>query len=157
MSSLLSFKHGVHPPENKDITSGIASRRIPFTEEVVLPLTQHIGAPAKALVQAGDRVERGDVIAEAGGFVSSPVHATASGTVKSIELWPHPGGGMVPSIRIAVDPYSTQMQRPRVVPHWQDVKEEDLSKVISKAGIVGLGGAAFPSHVKLESAGRSAG
>ena len=147
--SLLSFKHGVHPPENKDITSGSATRRMPFTDEIVLPLTQHIGAPAKALVQAGDRIERGDVIAEAGGFVSVPIHATASGTVKSIELWPHPGGGMVPSIRIAVDPYSTQMQRPRVVPHWQDVKEEDLSKVIFQAGIVGLGGAAFPSHVKL--------
>ena len=70
MSSLLSFKHGVHPPENKDITSGIATRRMPFTDEIVLPLTQHIGAPAKALVQAGDHIERGDVIAEAGGFVS---------------------------------------------------------------------------------------
>jgi electron transport complex protein RnfC len=149
MTNLLSFKHGVHPPENKDITSGSATRRMPFTDEVVLPLTQHIGAPAKALVQAGDRIERGDVIAEAGGFVSVPIHATASGTVKSIELWPHPGGGMVPSIRITVDPYSTQMQRPRVVPHWQDVKEEDLSNVIFQAGIVGLGGAAFPSHVKL--------
>jgi len=147
--NMLSFKHGVHPPENKDITSGSATRRMPFTDEVVLPLTQHIGAPAKALVQAGDRIERGDVIAEAGGFVSVPIHATASGTVKSIELWPHPGGGMVPSIRITVDPYSTQMQRPRVVPHWQDVKEEDLSNVIFQAGIVGLGGAAFPSHVKL--------
>jgi len=144
-----SFKHGVHPPENKDITSGIATRRMPFTDEIVLPLVQHIGAPAKALVQAGDHIERGDVIAEAGGFVSVPVHATASGTVKSIELWPHPGGGMVPSIRIAVDPYSTQMQRPRLVPHWEDVKEEELSQVIFRAGIVGLGGAAFPSHVKL--------
>jgi electron transport complex protein RnfC len=149
MSELLSFKHGVHPPENKEITSGIASRRFPFTDEVVLPLTQHIGAPAEELVQAGDRVERGDVVAEAGGFVSSPIHATASGTVKSIELWPYPGGGMVPSIRIAVDPYSTQMQRPRVVPYWEEVKEEELSQVIFRAGIVGLGGAAFPSHVKL--------
>jgi electron transport complex protein RnfC len=149
MRGLLSFKHGVHPPENKEITSGIPSRRFPFTEEVVLPFTQHIGAPAKTLVQAGDRVERGDVVAEAGGFVSSPIHATASGTVKAIEFWPHPGGGMAPSIRIAVDPYSTQMQRPRVVPHWEDVKEEELSNVIFRAGIVGLGGAAFPSHVKL--------
>jgi electron transport complex protein RnfC len=147
--SVLSFKHGVHPPENKEITSGIPSRRFPFTDEVVLPFTQHIGAPAKTLVQAGDRVERGDVVAEAGGFVSAPIHATASGTVKSIEFWPHPNGGMAPSIRIAVDPYSTQIQRPRVVPHWQEVKEEELSQVIFRAGIVGLGGAAFPSHVKL--------
>jgi len=149
MKGLLSFKHGVHPPENKDITAGIASRRFPFPDEIILPLSQHIGTPAKALVQAGDRVERGDVIAEAAGFVSSAVHATAAGTVKSIELWPHPGGTMVPSIRINVDPNSTQMRRPRIVPRWQDVKAENLSKEIGKAGIVGLGGAAFPSHVKL--------
>lgn len=147
--NLLSFKHGVHPPENKDITSGIASRRFPFPKEVVLPLSQHIGTPAKALVQPGDRVERGDVIAEATGFISSAVHATAAGTVKSIELWPHPNGDMVPSIRIDVDPDSTQMRRPRIVPRWQDVKAEELSKEIGKAGIVGLGGAAFPSHVKM--------
>lgn len=149
MKGLLSFKHGVHPPENKDLTSGIHSRRFPFPKEVILPLSQHIGTPAKALVQPGDRVERGDVIAMAEGFISSAVHASASGTVKSIELWPHPSGTMVPSIRIAVDPNSTQMQRPRLVPRWQDVKDEDLSKEIAKAGIVGLGGAAFPSHVKL--------
>ena len=149
MKGLLSFKHGVHPPENKDITSGIASKRFPFPKEVILPLSQHIGTPAKALVQPGDRVERGDVIAEAAGFISSAVHATASGTVKSIELWPHPNGNMAPSIRIDVDPNSSQMRRSRIVPRWQDVKDEDLSKEIAKAGIVGLGGAAFPSHVKL--------
>ena len=149
MKGLLSFKHGVHPPENKDITSGIASRRFPFPREIILPLSQHIGIPAKALVQPGDRVERGDMIAEAAGFISSSVHATAAGNVKSIELWPHPNGDMVPSIRINVDPNSSQMQRPRIVPRWQDVKEENLSKEIGRAGIVGLGGAAFPSHVKL--------
>ncbi len=149
MKGLLSFKHGVHPSENKCLTAGIASKRFPFPDEIILPLSQHIGAPAKALVQPGDRVERGDVIAEAAGFVSSTVHATASGTVKSIELWPHPNGSMTPSIRIDVDPNSSQMRRSRVVPRWRDVKEEDLSKEIAKAGIVGLGGAAFPSHVKL--------
>ena len=79
-------------------------------------MSQHIGIPAKALVQPGDHVERGDVIAEAAGFISSSVHATAAGNVKSIELWPHPNGEMVPSIRITVDPNSTQMQRPRIVP-----------------------------------------
>jgi len=149
MKGLLSFKHGVHPPENKDITSGMASRRFPFPDEIILPLSQHIGTPAEALVSPGDRVERGDVIAKAAGFISSAVHATAAGTVKSIELWPHPSGAMVPSIRIDVDPNSTQMRRPRTVPRWQDVKDEDLSKEIARAGIVGLGGAAFPSHVKM--------
>ena len=103
MKGLPSFKHGVHPPENKELTSGIPSKRFPFPKEVILPLSQHIGMPAKALVKVGDRVERGDVIAEAAGFISSTVHATAAGTVKSIELWPHPNGLMVPSIRIAVD------------------------------------------------------
>ena len=149
MKGLLSFKHGVHPPENKEITSGIASRRFPFPREVILPLSQHIGTPAEALVQPGDHVERGDVIAKAAGFISSTVHATASGTVRSIELWPHPSGSMQPSIRIEVDPDSSQMRRSRIVPRWQDVPEEELSKEIAHAGIVGLGGAAFPSHVKL--------
>jgi electron transport complex protein RnfC len=149
MKGLPSFKHGVHPPENKDLTSGIASRRFPFPSEVILPLSQHTGTPAKALVRPGDHVERGDVIAEAAGFISSTVHATAAGTVKSIELWPHPNGSMATSIRIAVDPSSSQMRRNRIVPRWQDVKAEDLSREIAKAGIVGLGGAAFPSHVKL--------
>lgn len=144
-----SFKHGVHPPQHKAITAGIASRRLPFPDEIILPLSQHIGTPAEALVQPGDRVERGDVIAQAAGLVSSSVHASAAGTVTSIELWPHPGGTMVSSIRIAVDPDSSQMQRPRVVPRWEEVRDKDLSTEIGKAGIVGLGGAAFPAHVKL--------
>ena len=146
---LPSFRNGVHPPENKDLTSGIPSRRLPFPDEIVLPLSQHIGRPAEALVKPGDRVERGDVIAAASGYVSSYVHATAAGTVKSIEHWPHPAGAMQPTIRIEVDPHSTQLQRPRLVPHWDEVPAEQLSEEISKAGIVGLGGAAFPMHVKL--------
>jgi electron transport complex protein RnfC len=125
------------------------SRRLPFPDEIILPLSQHIGRPAEALVKPGDRVERGDVIAAASGFVSSYVHATAAGTVKSIEHWPHPAGAMQQSIRIEVDPHSTQLQRPRLVPHWDEVPAEQLSEEISKAGIVGLGGAAFPMHVKL--------
>ena len=146
---LPSFRNGVHPPENKKLTSGIASRRLPFPKEIILPLSQHLGRPAEARVKPGDRVERGDVIAAASGYVSSFVHASAAGTVKSIEHWPHPAGAMQPSIRIEVDPHSTQLQRPRLVPHWDEVPEEQLSEEISKAGIVGLGGAAFPMHVKL--------
>ena len=146
---LPTFRNGVHPPEHKELTAGIQSRRLPFPDEVILPLSQHIGRPAQALVKPGDRIERGDVIAEASGYVSSYVHATAAGTVKSIEHWPHPAGAMQPSIRIEVDPHSTQLQRPRLVPHWDEVPEEQLSEEISKAGIVGLGGAAFPMHVKL--------
>ena len=149
MGRLPTFRNGVHPPEHKELTSGIPSRRLPFPEEIILPLSQHLGRPAEALVKPGDRVERGDVIAKASGFISSRVHASAAGTVKSIEHWPHPAGAMQPSIRIEVDPHSTQLQRPRLVPHWDEVPAEQLSEEISKAGIVGLGGAAFPMHVKL--------
>ena len=149
MGRLPTFRNGVHPPEHKELTSGIPSRRLPFPEEIILPLSQHLGRPAEALVKPGDRVERGDVIAKASGFISSRVHASAAGTVKSIEHWPHPAGAMQPSIRIEVDPHSTQLQRPRLVPHWEEVPAEQLSEEISKAGIVGLGGAAFPMHVKL--------
>jgi len=146
---LPSFRNGVHPPEHKELTSGIPSRRLPFPDEIILPLSQHIGRPAEALVKPGDRVERGDVIAKASGLISSRVHSSAAGTVKSIEQWPHPSGTMQPSVRIEVDPHSTQLQRPRLVPHWDEVPAEQLSEEISKAGIVGLGGAAFPSHVKM--------
>jgi len=149
MRSLSSFRHGVHPPDSKELTAGISSRRMPFPKEVILPLSQHTGAPAKPLVCAGDRVERGDMLAEPGGFISAPVHATASGVVKQIGLWPHPNGTESPAIRIEVDRYSTQMPRPRLVPHWQDLKHDEISDAIRQAGVVGLGGAAFPSFVKL--------
>lgn len=149
MSALLSFKSGVHPPDEKAITAGIASRRLPFPDELVLPLSQHLGAPAKCLVQIGDRVERGDILAEASGFISAPIHATAAGTVKDIALWPHPNGGSVEAVRISVNPHSTQMPRPRMVPRWEDLEPSQISDAIREAGVVGLGGAAFPSFVKL--------
>ena len=144
-----TFRHGVHPPELKELTESEKIRRLPFPDEVVLPLSQHTGKPAIPLVKAGDRVERGDKIAEADGFISSPVHASASGTVKAIELWPHPDGTYKQAIRIAVDPYSAQAPRPRIVPHWDGLSPKEIVKAIQDAGVVGLGGAAFPTHVKL--------
>ena len=77
----LTFRHGVHPPELKGLTEAKNIRRMPFPDEVVLPLSQHTGAPAKLIVKEGDKVERGDKIAVSDGFISSPVHASASGTV----------------------------------------------------------------------------
>ncbi len=144
-----TFRHGVHPPELKELTRAARIRRMPFPEEVVLPLSQHTGAPARPIVQAGDRVERGDKVAEADGFVSSPVHASAGGTVAAIELWPHPDGTYKPAVRIAVDPYSPQAPRPRIVPRWEDLSPKEIVQAIQDAGVVGLGGAAFPTHVKL--------
>jgi len=89
------------------------------------------------------------VVAEADGFVSSPVHASAAGVVKGIGWWPHPDGSMAEAIRIAVDPYSPQIPRPRLVPRWEGLTPQEVVKAVQDAGIVGLGGAAFPTHVKL--------
>ena len=144
-----TFRHGVHPPESKELTSSLPIRRMPFPAEVVLPLRQHAGKPARVVVRKGQRVERGDVVAESDGFISVPIHASAAGVVKSIGLEPHPDGGMCEAVRIAVDPYSAQIAHTRMVPNWEDLSRDDVVKAVQQAGVVGLGGAAFPAHVKL--------
>ncbi len=150
MSSRRStFRHGVHPPELKELTEGERIRRMPFPDEVILPLSQHTGAPAVSIVSEGDRVERGDKVGAADGFISAPVHASASGTVAGIELWPHPDGTYKPAVRITVDPYSAQAPRPRIVPRWEGLSPKEVVQAVQEAGVVGLGGAAFPTHVKL--------
>lgn len=149
MGATLTFRHGVHPPELKELTAALPVRRMPFPEEVVLPLRQHTGAPAQAIVAVGDRVDRGDKIAAADGWVSVPVHASASGTVTAIDLYPHPDGSYAEAICIAVDPFSPQAIRPRLVPRWQDLDPREIVAAVQEAGLVGLGGAAFPTHVKL--------
>ncbi len=149
MLSAPTFRHGVHPPELKELTARLPIRRLPFPDVVVLPLRQHTGKPAVPLVRAGDRVERGDRIAEADGWVSSPVHASATGTVAAIEPWPHPDGTWEPAIRIAVERHSAQAARPRLVPDWRGLTPKEIVGAIRDAGVVGLGGAAFPTHVKL--------
>ncbi len=143
------FRNGVHPAESKDRTASVPIRRMPFPEEVALPLQQHAGKPARALVHRGNRVQRGDKIAEADGFVSAPVHASAAGTVKGIERWPHPNGSLSEAILVAVDQYSGQIPRPRIVPKWEGLTPDEVRAAVQDAGVVGLGGAAFPTHVKL--------
>ena len=103
MRASLSFRHGVHPPDRKELTAEVPIRRMPFPNEVVLPLRQHAGRPAKLVVRPGQRVERGDLLAAADGFISAPVHASAAGTVKEVRLWPHPDGSHSPAVRIAVE------------------------------------------------------
>ena len=144
-----TFRHGVHPPELKELTEHVRIRRMPYPDEVVLPLRQHTGKPAKVIVRVGERVERGDKIADADGFIYAPVHASASGIVEEIGIWPHPDGTYDTAVRIKVDPYSAQAARPRLVPEWQDLTPEQIRQAVQDAGVVGLGGAAFPTHVKL--------
>ncbi|HET7190139.1 MAG TPA: electron transport complex subunit RsxC [Gemmatimonadaceae bacterium] len=143
------FRHGVHPPEEKDLTSQLHIRRMPFPDELVLPLRQHAGKPARLCVKVGDRVERGDKLGDADGFMSVPIHASAAGTVIDVDWWPHPDGTMAEAVRIKVDRYAPQIARPRMVPHWEGLSAEQVVKAVQDAGVVGLGGAAFPTHVKL--------
>jgi Na+-translocating ferredoxin:NAD+ oxidoreductase subunit C len=144
------FRHGVHPPERKDLTSALPIRRMPFPAEVVLPLRQHAGRPAVPLVTRGDRVERGDRIAAADGFMSVPMHASAAGIVTSIDWCPHPDGSMVEAVHIAVAKHSAQVPRPRTVPEWDMLSSDEVVQAVQDAGVVGLGGAAFPAHVKMK-------
>ena len=144
------FSHGVHPPEHKELTAHVAIRRMPYPDEVVLPLRQHAGKPAKLVVAKGQHVERGDVLAVADGWVSSPVHASAAGWVSDIDWWPHPDGSMCMAVRIRVERYSAQIARPRLVPDWHGLTRDEVLRAVQDAGVVGLGGAAFPTHVKLQ-------
>lgn len=144
------FRHGVHPPDHKAATAAAPIRRMPFPTEVVLPLRQHGGAPARRIVEVGQRVERGDRVGEAQGYVSVPIHASASGTVRSVGLHPHPDGSLSEAVVITVDPTSAQIPRPRLVPRWEGLTPDQVRQAVQDAGVVGLGGAAFPTHVKLK-------
>lgn len=143
------FRHGVHPPEEKELTSALPIRRMPYPEEIILPLRQHAGKEAKLCVKVGDHVERGDPVGLADGFMSVPIHSSAAGVVTAIDWWPHPDGSMAQSVHIKVDKYAPQVPRPRMVPHWEGLSVDEVVKAVQGAGVVGLGGAAFPTHVKL--------
>jgi electron transport complex protein RnfC len=144
------FSHGVHPAEHKELTAHLPIRRMPYPAEVVLPLRQHAGKPARLVVAKGQHVERGDLLAAADGWVSSPVHASAAGWVSDVEWWPHPDGSMCMAVRIRVERYSAQVARPRLVPDWHGLSRDEVLRAVQDAGVVGLGGAAFPTHVKLQ-------
>jgi electron transport complex protein RnfC len=147
--ALATFRHGVHPPEHKELTEKLPVRRLPFPDEVILPLRQHAGKPARLHVAKGDRVERGDRIAAADGFISSPVHASVTGVVSDVLWWPHPDGSSCQAVRVTTEAHSAQLPRERRVPDWRGLTPEQIVLAVQEAGVVGLGGAAFPTHVKL--------
>ena len=122
---------------------------MPFPDEVVLPLRQHAGKPANVIVKVGDHVERGDKVAEADGFVSVPIHASAAGRVVDVDWWPHIDGSMAQAVRVKVDTHAIQLPRPRLIPRWEGLTPEQVIRAVQDGGVVGLGGAAFPTHVKL--------
>jgi electron transport complex protein RnfC len=147
---LKTFRHGVHPPENKDETADMAIRQFPFAPQLIVPLSQHAGKPAIAEVREGQEVVRGQRIARPDGFVSVSMHAPASGVVRRIGLNPGIGGKMVHSIFIEPFPGSTQEVAEGTPCLLESATNEEIVAAIQDAGIVGLGGAAFPTHVKLK-------
>jgi electron transport complex protein RnfC len=142
-----TFTGGVHPYDGKDLSKDKPMKTIVPKGEMVYPLSQHIGAPATPIVQKGDRVLAGQKIAEAGGFVSAPIYATVSGTVKTIEPRRVVTGDMVNSIIIYNDGLFEEVEYTPHDPEKLDKKE--ILELIKNAGIVGMGGAGFPTHVKL--------
>lgn len=145
---LASFIGGIHPKEGKALSKDKPT--VPFVpkKELVYLLSQHIGAPAKAIVKKGDRVLVGQKIAEADGFVSAPVYASVSGTVKSLEKRLSVAGTMLDAIIVENDDLYEEVEYfPLENP--EEVSKEEILKRIAEAGVVGMGGAGFPTHVKL--------
>ena len=146
--ALLTFKGGIHPDDGKSLAKEKAIVEVKPKGDLVYPVSQHIGAPASPVVAVGDRVLKGQMIAEAGGFVSAPIYASVSGKVKAIAPHLNPTGGTVNSIVIENDGEYEEVEYPAVKPLDEMTKEEILN-TIGNAGIVGMGGAGFPTRVKL--------
>lgn len=145
-----TFKHGVHPPEHKEDTRSLPIRQFPFAPLLILPMTQHIGVPAVPVVREGQEVARGQLLAKAGGYVSAPLHAPASGVVRRIGNVPTISGQMAQGIYLETFPFSTQEVMEGTPVDVNEATPEAILQAIQDAGIVGLGGAAFPTHVKLK-------
>ena len=148
---LKTFKiGGVHPPENK-LSAGEKIKVLPLPEQVIIPLGQHIGAPATPIVQKGDTVKTGQLIAQANGFVSANIHSSVSGTVVAVDKIIDAAGLSKPAITIKVegDDWISEIDRSDKIEHNLTFTKEEIIKAIATAGIVGMGGATFPTQVKL--------
>jgi electron transport complex protein RnfC len=148
MVEIFRFYGGVHPKQEK-LAKGVAIEYAPLLERYTVPLQMHIGAPAKLLVQKGSKVLRGQLLAEAGGFVSAPIHSPTSGTVKEVTTCLGVTGTQWQAVIIESDGEDTAADPLPPIADWQEADPEILKKRIAEAGIVGMGGAAFPTHVKL--------
>ena len=144
-----SFRHGIHPAEHKDDTKHLAIRRFPFAPVLVVPLSQHLGKPSIPVVRQGQEVTRGQTIAEPDGFMSVAMHAPVSGVVRRIALAPSISGTMVPSVYLQSHPASSQEVEDGEPCDVETATADEIIMAIQRAGVVGLGGAAFPTHVKL--------
>jgi len=144
-----SFEHGVHPAHHKEQTEDLPIQRVPFGKNYLMPLGQHIGVPAQAVVEAGEKVRRGQLIAKPGGFVSTGLHSPVTGTIREIGDFRGVDGRFAPAIFIEADPFATQKVDADSALDWESMSLEEFIEAVQMAGIVGMGGAAFPAHVKL--------
>ena len=147
--SLATFRGGTHPYEGKELAENCQIRDLQFDGEFVFPVSQGIGAPAKPVVAVGDSVKAGQVIAEAGGFVSANVLSSVSGTVKRIEARLTTGGLPCNSIVIESDGLYETAEGVGTPRDYTKLTGDEIIEIVKKAGIVGIGGAGFPTHVKL--------
>jgi len=155
-----TFAHGIHTYDAKDLTANLAIKRLPISPRLILLLSQHIGSPAKPIVKEGEQISYGQVIAEASAHCSAPIHAPVTGIVKSIAQAINQAGKLAPAIFIEPDKdfianesYDAQNSTSKVYPPVDDVlaklSREDILARLKDSGLVGLGGAAFPTHVKF--------
>lgn len=145
----LTFKGGVHPPHHKHYTEHLPLKKAEVPKLVIIPLQQHIGAPCDPLVQVGDEVKLGQKIGEPKGFVSAPIHSSVSGRVAAIEKRPHPGGGLVLSVVIESDGLDSLDESIKPRGNLENLTAEDIKNIMREAGLVGMGGATFPTQVKF--------
>ncbi|ACL70184.1 electron transport complex subunit RsxC [Halothermothrix orenii] len=145
----LTFRQGVHPEYNKELTRDKPLKKAARPGKVVIPLQQHIGAPCDPLVKKGDQVKLGQKIGDTDAFVSAPVHASVSGTVKDITDVLTPSGKKSRAVVIEADEEDVLDESIKPRGELSDLTPEDIKNIIREAGIVGLGGATFPTHVKL--------
>ena len=144
-----TFRGGIHLPGYKESTQGLPIILANIPDKVYLPVSQHIGAPCTPLVEVGTEVKKGQKIAAGKGFVTSPIYASVSGKVVAIEKRQHPGGNFVDCIIIENDGKEEWAETVKPNPHPEKLSPEEIRNIVFEAGIVGLGGATFPTHVKF--------
>lgn len=149
-SRFAGYYGGIHPLEGKEPTEGKALVRFPESKTVVIPLSMHLGAPATACVSVGDYVKVGQKIGEAAGFISAPVHSSVSGTVVAIEDRPHATRGVCPAVVIESDGKDILAESVKPNKPLEELTPDEIIGIVKDAGIVGMGGAGFPTYVKLK-------
>jgi len=144
-----TFSGGVHPAGNKDLSAHKPTVPAAIPKRAVIPLSQHIGAPTKPLVVIGQEVKKGEKIGETTGFVSAPVHSSISGKVVALGSFPHSLGVNIPAVVIESDGKDEWVTGLKENSDFNLLSPDELKKIVQDAGIVGMGGATFPTHVKL--------